>query len=357
MEEKERILLCENLYINFITKKGIIRAICGVDLELNKGETLAIVGESGSGKSVTMSAIAGLLPSNAVVSSGQALFTYTDDQNVKKTCDLLNISENEMRKHISGKRIAMVFQNPMNSLNPTMTIEKQIIEGMVWHLHMSKKEARIRAIELLRLVGIEEPEIRIKNYPHQFSGGMRQRVAIAIALACNPDLIIFDEPTTALDVTIQANILELIKEIQKKLNISVIFITHDLGVVAKVADYVNVMYAGKIIEKGTVDEIFYEPAHPYTWGLLLSVPHIDMDSGKLNYIPGTPPSLLKEITGDAFRDRNPYALNIDARLEPPMFQITETHFAATWLLDDRAPKVKMPEKLRNLIENEKTGEF
>lgn len=224
------------------------------------------------------------------------------------------------------------------------------MEGMIWHYKTPKREAQKKAIELLELVGITNAEKRMKNYPHQLSGGMRQRVVIAIALACNPDLLICDEPTTALDVTIQAKILELIKDLQRKLNISVIYITHDLGVVAKVADYVAVMYAGKIVEKGNVDEIFYDPRHPYTWGLLSAMPDIDTTDDKLYTIPGTPANLLNKVEGDAFSPRNIYALNIDNRIEPPMFKITDTHYAATWLLHENSPKVEMPEELRSRID-------
>jgi oligopeptide transport system ATP-binding protein len=231
-----------------------------------------------------------------------------------------------------------------------MTIGKQIMEGMFLHLHMDKKAAHDRAIELLNLVGINDAEKRFKNYPHQLSGGMRQRVVIAIALSANPDILICDEPTTALDVTIQAKILELIKRLQMERGISVIYITHDLGVVAKVADYINVMYAGKIIEKGLADEIFYDPRHPYTWGLLLAMPDLNTNDDRLVTIPGSPPNLLHEVKGDAFAPRNVYALKIDEKLEPPMFRISEDHYAATWLLDPRAPKVEMPEELKNRIQ-------
>ena len=243
----------------------------------------------------------------------------------------------------------MVFQDPMTSLDPTMTIGKQIMEGMIWHFKTPKKEAWDKAVELLKEVGIEDAEKRMKNYPHQLSGGMRQRVVIAIALACNPDLLICDEPTTALDVTIQAKIIELIRRVQKERGISVIYITHDLGVVAKVADYVNVMYAGKIVEKGTINEIFYDPKHPYTWGLLSAMPDLDTADERLYTIPGSPPNLLNEKTGDAFAPRNQFALEIDDKAEPPMFQITDTHYAATWLLDPRAPKAEMPLELKERI--------
>lgn len=346
---KEKVLEIKDLSISFQTSSGSVNAIRGVNLDLYKGETLAIVGESGSGKSVTMKAAMGILSSNGEINSGSIDFTYQrDDEKVK--VDILKLTKKEMRKRINGKRIAMIFQDPMTSLNPTMTIGAQIMEGMIWHYKTPKKEAHKKAIELLELVGITNAEKRMKNYPHQLSGGMRQRVVIAIALSCNPELLICDEPTTALDVTIQAKILELIKDIQKKLNISVIYITHDLGVVAKVSDYVAVMYAGKIVEKGRVDEIFYDPRHPYTWGLLSAMPDIDTKDDKLYTIPGTPPNLLNKVEGDAFAKRNIYALNIDNRLEPPMFKITDTHYAATWLLHEKAPKIEMPIELRNRID-------
>lgn len=345
----EKVLSIRDLSISFKTSAGRVNAIRGVNLDLYRGETLAIVGESGSGKSVTMKAAMGILSSNGEVNSGSIDFTYYRD-NEKVQVDILKLSKKEMRKRINGKRIAMIFQDPMTSLNPTMTIGAQIMEGMIWHYKTPKKEAYKKAVELLELVGITNAEKRMKNYPHQLSGGMRQRVVIAIALACNPDLLICDEPTTALDVTIQAKILELIKDIQKKLNISVIYITHDLGVVAKVADYVAVMYAGKIVEKGKVDEIFYDPRHPYTWGLLSAMPDIDTNDDKLYTIPGTPPNLLNKVKGDAFAPRNIYALNIDNRLEPPMFKITDTHYASTWLLHEKAPKIEMPKELRNRID-------
>lgn len=346
---KEKVLSIRDLSISFKTSAGMVNAIRGVKLDLYRGETLAIVGESGSGKSVTMKAAMGILSSNGEVNSGSINFTYYRD-NKKVEVDILKLSKKEMRTRINGKRIAMIFQDPMTSLNPTMTIGAQIMEGMIWHYKTPKREAQKKAIELLELVGITDAKKRMKNYPHQLSGGMRQRVVIAIALACNPDLLICDEPTTALDVTIQAKILELIKDLQRKLNISVIYITHDLGVVAKVADYVAVMYAGKIVEKGNVDEIFYDPRHPYTWGLLSAMPDIDTTDDKLYTIPGTPANLLNKVEGDAFSPRNIYALNIDNRIEPPMFKITDTHYAATWLLHENSPKVEMPEELRSRID-------
>lgn len=347
--EKEKILSIKDLSISFNTSAGCINTIRGVDLDLYRGETIAIVGESGSGKSVTMKAVMGILSSNGVVNSGSINFSYYRD-NEKIDVDILKLSKKEMRRRINGKRIAMIFQDPMTSLNPTMTIGAQIMEGMIWHYKTPKQEAYNKAVELLKLVGINDAEKRMKNYPHQLSGGMRQRVVIAIALACDPELLICDEPTTALDVTIQAKILELIKNIQKKLNISVIYITHDLGVVAKVADYVAVMYAGKIVEKGLINEVFYDPRHPYTWGLLSAMPDLDTDDDKLYTIPGTPPNLVNKVQGDAFAPRNIYALNIDNRIEPPMFKVSETHYASTWLLHEKAPKVEMPAELKRRID-------
>ena len=347
--KKEKVLEVRDLSISFTTSAGEVNTIRGVHLDLYKGETLAIVGESGSGKSVTMKAVMGILSSNGEINSGNIKFSYYRDKE-KVDVDILKLSKKEMRKRINGKRIAMIFQDPMTSLNPTMTIGAQIMEGMIWHYKTPKKEAYEKAVELLKLVGITDAENRMKNYPHQLSGGMRQRVVIAIALACDPDLLICDEPTTALDVTIQAKILELIKDIQKKLNISVIYITHDLGVVAKVADYVTVMYAGKIVEKGTINEIFYDPRHPYTWGLLSAMPDLDTNDDKLYTIPGSPPNLANKVEGDAFAPRNIYALNIDNRLEPPMFKISDTHYAATWLLHENAPKVEMPAELKQRID-------
>lgn len=352
--ERKKILSIKDLSISFTTSAGVVNVIRGVNMSLYQGETLAIVGESGSGKSVTVKAIMGILSNNGKINSGSIEFTYhRDGQEVNQ--ELLRLSKTEMRKHINGKRIAMVFQDPMTSLNPTMTIGAQIMEGMRYHYHTPKKDAYEKAIKLLELVGITDPEKRMKNYPHQLSGGMRQRVVIAIALACDPELLICDEPTTALDVTIQAKILELIKDIQKKTGISVIYITHDLGVVAKVADYVEVMYAGKVIERGTTDEIFYDPRHPYTWGLLSAMPDLNSSEDKLYTIPGSPPNLLHCVEGDAFAPRNIYALNVDFKKEPPMFRITDTHYAATWLLHEQAPKVEMPVELKNRIEHMLNG--
>lgn len=348
MGEKEKILEIKDLSVSFNATSGVVNAIRSVSLELKRGETLAIVGESGSGKSVTMKAAMGILDNNAVVNSGSIGFTYHRGEE-PVTVDILKLSKQEMRRHINGKRMAMIFQDPMTSLDPTMPIGKQIMEGMIWHYNTPKEEAYTKALRLLEEVGLTEPEKRMKQYPHQLSGGMRQRIVIAIALACDPELLICDEPTTALDVTIQAKIIELIQRIQQERGISVIYITHDLGIVAKVADYVNVMYAGKIVEKGTVDEIYFDPRHPYTWGLLSAMPDLDTSDSRLYTIPGSPPNLKNKIVGDAFAPRNIYALKIDERAEPPMFQISDTHFAATWLLDPRAPKVDMPPELQARI--------
>ncbi|WP_066318569.1 ABC transporter ATP-binding protein [Bacillus sp. FJAT-29814] len=333
----EKILQVKDLNISFHTFAGEVKAIRGVSFDLLKGETLAIVGESGSGKSVTTKSIMRLLPEhNSEIKGGEILFEGKD---------LTKLNDKQMQK-IRGKEISMIFQDPMTSLNPTMKIGNQIMEPLIKHQNMSKHAARQRAIELLKLVGIPKPEIRIDQYPHQFSGGMRQRVVIAIALACNPKVLIADEPTTALDVTIQAQILELMKDLQKKIDTSIIFITHDLGVVANVADRVAVMYGGKIVEIGTADEIFYNPQHPYTWGLISSMPDMDTDDEELYSIPGTPPDLLEPPKGDAFAPRNPYVLKIDLEQEPPFFKVSDTHYAATWLLHPDAPKVEPPEAVK-----------
>ena len=332
----EKILEVNNLNISFDTYAGKVRAIRGVDFDLNKGETLAIVGESGSGKSVTTRTIMRLLSSNANIDEGQILF---------KGQDIVNKSEKEMQK-IRGREIAMIFQDPMTSLDPTMTIGKQVAESLRKHKNVSKKESLKAALDLLNLVGIPDAEKRLKNYPHQFSGGQRQRIVIAIALICNPEILIADEPTTALDVTIKAQILELLKEIQEKIETSIIFITHDLGVVANVADRVAVMYAGKIVEVGTAEEIFYNPQHPYTWGLLGSMPTLESENDRLYAIPGSPPDLLDPPKGDAFYPRNEFALKIDAELEPPFFELSDTHKAATWLLAPQAPVIAPPAEIQ-----------
>ena len=310
------------------------------DLHLDEGEIVGIVGESGSGKSMSALAIAGLLSRKHMKKRGQILFDGVD---------LLTCSRNVLRKY-QGNDICMVFQEPMTSLNPVKRIGWQVGESLRIHTSLSEEQIKEKVLKILKDVELDDPEGVYDKYPHELSGGMRQRVMIAIALACEPKLLIADEPTTALDVTIQARILELIMDIQQKMKLSVIYITHDLGVVAKVADYVNVMYAGKIVEVGNVNEIFYEPAHPYTWGLLSSMPDLDTDDDRLYSIPGSPPNLLHEPAGDAFAARNQFALAIDEKEAPPMFRISETHSAATWLLHPDAPKVEKPPELEARLE-------
>jgi len=341
-EMSKTILEVKDLKINFKTYAGLVHAVRGVNFDLKEGETLAIVGESGSGKSVTSNALMKLIPQPpGIYESGQILFNGRD---------LVPLTDKEMSK-VRGNEIAMIFQDPMTSLNPTMKVGRQITEVILQHRKVSKADAKKRAIELLTQVGIPFPEKRYNQYPHEFSGGMRQRVVIAIALAADPKLLIADEPTTALDVTIQAQILELMKEIQKNSKTSIIFITHDLGVVANIADRVAVMYAGQIVEYGTVNDIFYNPKHPYTWGLLGSMPDLDNDTDELlRTIPGSPPDLTNPPKGDAFAARNEFAMAIDYEQEPPMFQVSETHFAKTWLLHPDAPKIPLPEAVAKRIE-------
>lgn len=327
------ILDVKDLHVSFDTYAGEIKAVRGVNFYLKRGETLAIVGESGSGKSVTSKSIMRLIPNPpGRIVKGEVLFTGKD---------LVKLSEKEMQS-IRGSEISMIFQDPMTSLNPTMTIGKQIVEGLVKHQRLRKSEAKQRALGLLKLVGIPNPEIRGNQYPHQFSGGMRQRVVIAVALACNPKVLIADEPTTALDVTIQAQILDLMRDLQKKMDTAIIIITHDLGVVANIAQRVAVMYAGIIIETGTVDEVFYQPKHPYTWGLLASMPKLDTKKGELLAIAGTPPDLVSPPLGCPFAPRCPYAMEICVSHMPAYTKSSRTQFAACWLQDDRAPKVGPP---------------
>ncbi|WDF82440.1 ABC transporter ATP-binding protein [Lacticaseibacillus pabuli] len=330
-----KILEVNDLVIDFHTYAGTVHAIRDVSFHLNKGETLAIVGESGSGKSVTLRTIMGLLAKNGEVKNGEILFNGED---------ILKKSEHELNE-MRGNDISMIFQDPMTSLDPTMPIGKQVAEVLHIHGNISKQAAMDEAARVLETVGIHNAKVRLKDYPHQFSGGQRQRIVIAIAIINNPQILIADEPTTALDVTIQAQILDLLKELQTKIDTSIIFITHDLGVVAGIADRVAVMYAGKIVEYGTVDEIFYNAQHPYTWGLLESMPTLETNSDRLHAIPGTPPSLLDPPKGDAFAPRNHYAMQIDTEEEPPFFKVSDTHYAATWLLHPDAPKVELPPEI------------
>jgi len=336
------ILQVKNLSVSFRTHGGMVRAVRDISFDLYKGETLAIVGESGSGKSVTTKAIMGILAANAVIDSGEILYEGRD---------LTKVTEEEFHR-VRGRRIGLIFQDPLSALNPIMRIGQQITEVLHLARKMSRKQAFERALELMTAVGIPDAERRFYQYPFQFSGGMRQRIVIAIALAYDPDILICDEPTTALDVTVQAVILDLINEIKKDRDLSIIFITHDLGVVANMADRINVMYAGKIVESGRSEEVFFEPAHPYTWALLASIPDLDTKE-KLLAIPGIPPNMIYPPQGDAFAARNPFAMKIDAIEEPPMFRITDSHYAATWRLHPDAPPTDMPAVLRTRIERMK----
>ncbi len=338
MQGGDAILSVGDLRISFGTHAGEVQAVRGASFDLRRGETLAIVGESGSGKSVAARSIMRLNPeTNTIVRGGEILLEGED---------LLTASERRMQG-IRGPKIAMVFQDPMTSLDPTMRIGPQIVESLKKHLGMSGRQAAERAVELLKLVGIPSAEARLKQYPHQFSGGMRQRVVIAIALACDPQILIADEPTTALDVTIQAQILELMRELQDRLGMSIILITHDLGVVASTAHRVAVMYGGRIVETGTVREIFYNPQMPYTWGLLASIPLLNADrSQELIPIPGTPPDATNPPKGCPFTSRCPYAMRVcgDEMPEPTTF--SPEHWAACWLHHPMAPKVEPPARVR-----------
>lgn len=345
--ERETILEVNDLDITFELRGKRLHAIRGISLELYKGEILAIVGESGSGKSVFTKSFMGLLDKNGSVSGGNVIYYGSDD---KVPVELTGIKKEKDWLKLRGHEIAMIMQDPMTSLNPLKTIGAQIMEAVLLHQKGSRTEAKKRTLQYLTDVGIQEPEKRFFQYPHEFSGGMRQRVVIAIAIACNPQILICDEPTTALDVTIQAQILELIKELRLKYKLSVILITHDLGVVANTADRVAVMYAGDIVEIGTSEDIFYDARHPYTWALLSSLPQVGIKGENLFSIAGTPPNLYAEIKGDAFAPRNPQALKIDFVKSPPYFSISPTHKAKTWLLDERAPKADPPSVLKIIRE-------
>lgn len=338
----EVVISASELVIKFNLRGKELTAIRGASLDLYRGESLAIVGESGSGKSVFTKSFMGLLDANGWIDAGTIV--YGDKV-------LSDFKDEKEWLEIRGKEIAMVFQDPMTSLNPLKTIGKQVQEAIELHRGLKGQEAKKIVLEILDDVGIPDPEKRYKQYPHEFSGGMRQRVVIAIAVACHPKILICDEPTTALDVTIQAQILELLKNMQKKYNLTIIYITHDLGVVANVADRIAVMYAGDIIEIGMAEEIFYNPQHPYTWALLSSLPQLGVKGEDLYSIKGTPPSLFKEIEGDAFAPRNPKALKIDYVKRPPYFHVSPTHKARTWLLHPAAPEVEPPEVIRKIRGN------
>lgn len=328
----DHLLEINNLHVTFQTYGGEVHAVRGASLYLKEGETLAVVGESGCGKSVTAQAIMGMLPKpHGNVKNGKILFNGKE---------VTKLSKKELQ-HVRGKEIGMIFQDPMTSLNPTMKIGKQIEEGMLKHQKLTKQRAKEKTIELLNLVGIPDPSRRYSQYPHEFSGGMRQRVIIAIALACNPKLIIADEPTTALDVTIQSQILDLLKELQNERHSSILMITHDLGVVAEIADRVAVMYAGMVVESGTVEELFENPKHPYTWGLLQSIPKLDEEnSGRLVPIEGSPPDLFNPPKGCPFAARCPYAMNICIEQLPDNKYFSAQHYSMCWLNDARAAEGK-----------------
>jgi len=333
------ILSVRDLNIKFSLRGRTLHALRDVSLDLYKGESLAIVGESGSGKSVFVKSFMGLLDANGWVDSGSIVYNGED---------LTKYTTEKQWLKIRGKQIAMVLQDPMTSLNPLKTIGAQIMEAIELHQGLHGEAARKEMLSVLTDVGINDPERRAKQYPHEFSGGMRQRVVIAIAVACRPQILICDEPTTALDVTIQAQILSLIRQLKEKYNLTTVYITHDLGVVANVADRIAVMYAGDIVEIGLCEEVFYDSKHPYTWALLSSLPQLGVKGEPLYSIHGTPPNLFNEVKGDAFAPRNPKALKIDFVKRPPYFQVSPTHKARTWLLDPRAPKIEPPEAVRKL---------
>lgn len=327
------VLEIKNLSVSIDSPGGTVQAVRDVSLTLHKGEVLAIVGESGCGKSILCRSVMKLLPLHARIVQGSI---------VADGVDITQYSERDMVK-LRGKLFSMIFQDPMTALDPTMTIGAQIAEAVLaHHKKLPKKEVYRRVVELMELVGIRQPRERYRLYPYNFSGGMRQRSILAMALAGSPKILLADEPTTALDVTIQAQILDLLRDIQTKLGTATLLVSHDLSVVARAADRVAIMYAGKIVETGTAEEIYYDPRHPYTWGLLQALPSLSRGRRELRAIPGMPPSLVDPPPGDAFACRNEYALAIDYEQAPPMFRISDTHYAATWLLDPRAPKIRRP---------------
>ena len=336
---KDTILSVRNLNIKFNLRGKVLHAIRDISLDIYEGESIAIVGESGCGKSVFTKSFMGLLDGNGFISSGDIFYKNENLASLTKEKDWLKIR---------GKEIAMVLQDPMTSLNPLKTIGSQIAEAIRMHQGLQGDAMKAATLEILKDVGISDPKRRYKQYPHEFSGGMRQRVVIAIAIACRPKILICDEPTTALDVTIQAQILELLKNLKKKFDLTTVYITHDLGVVANVADRIAVMYAGDIVELGTSEEIFYDPKHPYTWALLSSLPQLGVKGEDLFTIQGTPPNLFLPLQGDAFAARNPMALRIDFLKRPPFFDVTDTHKVRSWLMDERAPKIDPPEHIKKL---------
>lgn len=342
---ENRILSVQDLNVKFSLRGRELHAIRNLSLDVYKGETLAIVGESGSGKSVLNKNFIGLLDPNGYISSGEIRY-YGMNADSPERFDSYRKEKDWLK--IRGQEVAMILQDPMTSLNPLKTIGAQIAEAIKLHQKVPKAQLKEVVVRLLSEVGIDDGHRRYHQYPHEFSGGMRQRVVIAIAIACQPKVLICDEPTTALDVTIQSQILKLLKELKKKFSLTVIFITHDLGVVANIADRVAVMYAGDIVEIGMAEEVFYDPRHPYTWALLSSLPQLGVKGEELYSIKGTPPNLFKPVVGDAFAPRNPQALEIDFLEEPPYFDITSTHRAKTWLLDPRAPKVEPPSYIKNI---------
>ena len=356
---QEPILSVEDLHVKFKLRGKTLHALRGVNLDVYRGESLAIVGESGCGKSVLNKNFIGLLDGNGFIAQGQIRYydaldkfkgspaRKQDDQG-RDYVDLTALPKPTDWLNIRGSEVCMIPQDPMTSLNPLKSIGKQILEALELHQGLKGRAARETAIDILQDVRIDDPRRRYKQYPHELSGGMRQRIVIAIAIACRPKILICDEPTTALDVTIQAQVLNLLKELKAKYNLTIIFITHDLGVVANIAERVAVMYAGDIVELGLVNEIFYDPHHPYTWALLSSLPQLGHRGEELYSIKGTPPNLFQAIHGDAFAPRNPLALKIDHLEQPPYFDISPTHRARTWLLDPRAPKVEPPEVIRKL---------
>ena len=357
---QQPLLSVHDLHVKFRLRGRILHALRGVSLDVFPGESLAIVGESGSGKSVLNKNFIGLLDKNGFIDGGSIRYfgdaalcerlspgSALEGRPYAELCALKKESE---WLGIRGKEICMIPQDPMTSLNPLKRIGAQIGEAISLHTGLRGEAAKKAVLQILEDVKIDNPAKRYRQYPHELSGGMRQRVVIAIAIACNPKILICDEPTTALDVTIQAQILALLKELRKKYNLTILFITHDLGVVANIADRVAVMYAGDIVEIGLANEVFYNPGHPYTWALLSSLPQLGIRGEELYSIKGTPPNLFADVAGDAFAPRNPHALVIDHMTRPPYFDLSPTHRARTWLLDPRAPKVSAPDSIAKLCD-------